>query len=254
MNVYQMLAYESVRTFLSPWVSFALRVRSEGIDNIPDEGPAVLACNHPSDLDQLMLMNEIPREIHFVAGAKGFVIPLVKTFSRMTSTLRSHKGGNGQKAMGMDEAVQMLGEGELIGVFPEGVESDMRPDRTSNISYFRTGFARAALEAGAPIIPVAIIPGEELKVPVVSGTLGRAHFRHGSPIESRLKFILRRSVLLRVGKPIELEEFEGRPLTKPSIDMLSGKVRQVIIKLYNGEQLDRFLTGELPFDIYTDRI
>ena len=52
----------------------------------------------------------------------------------------------------------------------------------------------------------------------------------------------------------DLEGFMDEPLTKNAIDTLSGKLRRVVIKLYNGEDLDRFLTGKLPFDAYTDRV
>jgi 1-acyl-sn-glycerol-3-phosphate acyltransferase len=251
MNVYQMLAYEGVRTFLGPWVAFALRVRSEGTENIPEEGGALLVCNHRSTLDPLILINEVDREIRFLMGAKGSLVPLVRTFSRMAAG--AHIPINRRNSvMGIDEAVRLLEAGELVGVFPEGLESSMRPDRASGVRYFRTGFARVALEAGVPIIPAAMIPGDEIQVPIVGAALRRA--RGGASVEGPLKSMLHSSVLLRIGRPIGLEEFEDKPLTKSSIDMLSGKVRKVIIKLYNGEDLERFATGELPFDVYTDRI
>ncbi len=254
MNVYQMLAYESMRTFFGPWLSLAFRIHSEGAENVPQDGGALLICNHRSILDPLALMTEIERYIHFVAGSHGFVVPMVKTFYNMTGMVRlSLKGGAGS-AKGIDEAVDLLQSGELVGIFPEGIESFMRPDRSSRISYFRTGFARVALEAGTPIIPAAVIPREEVKLPPIPGKLVSTYVQHPAAEEGALRFMLYRKVLVRVGKPIDLSGFAGKQLTKSSIDMLSGKLRRIIIKLYNGEDLDRFLYGKTPFDVYTDRV
>lgn len=254
MNVYQMLAYEGIRTFMGPWLSLAFRIHSEGADNIPDDTGALLICNHRSLIDPLALMTEIDRYIHFVAGSQGFVVPMAKTFYQMTGMMRlSMKGGVGS-AKGIDEAVQLLKDGELVGIFPEGIESFMRPDRSSRISYFRTGFARVALEAGTPIIPAVVIPREEVKLPHIPGRIVDTCVQHPAAEEGPLRFMLYKRALVRVGVPIDLSGFLDQPLTKTAIDTLSGKLRRIVIKLYNGEDLDRFLYGKLPFDVYTDRV
>lgn len=251
MNVYQMIAYEATRTFLGPWLSFGFRIHTEGADNIPEEGGALLICNHRSMLDPLALMTEVDRYIHFIAGAQGFVVPMAKTLYHMTGMVRFSMKGGPKSGRGLDEAVKLLKEGELVGIFPEGIESFTRPDKSNRISYFRTGFARIALEAGVPIIPAAVIPKEEKApaIPVVGSVA-----RHSADREGPLKFMIYRRVLVRIGKPIPLDDFLAEPLTKNAIDTLSGKLRRVVMKLYNGEDLDRFLTGEAPFDVYTDRV
>ena len=254
MNVYQMLAYESMRTFFGPWLTFAFRIRCEGAGNIPKDGGALLICNHRSILDPVALMTEIDRYIHFVAGSHGFVVPMVKTFYHMTGMVRLSLKGGTRTGKGLDEAVQLMKDGEIVGIFPEGIESFMRPDKASKISYFRTGFARMALEAGVPIIPVAVVPTEEIKLPAVPGRILSSYVDHPAAKEGSMKFMLYRKVLVRVGRPIDLTGFLEQPLTKNAINTLSGKLRRIVIKLYNGEDLERFVTGDLPFDIYTDRI
>ncbi len=252
MNVYQMLAYESMRTFFGPWLTFAFRIRSEGAGNVPTEGGALLICNHRSILDPVALMTEIDRYVHFVAGSQGFVVPMFKTFYHMTGMVRLSLKGGTRTGKGLDEAVQLMKDGEIVGIFPEGIESFMRPDKASRISYFRTGFARMALEAGVPIIPAAVVPSEEVKLPAVPGKL--LGVDHPAAREGSMRFMLYRKMTVRVGRPIDLSGFLEEPLTKNAIDTLSGKLRRIVIKLYNGEDLDRFVTGELPFDIYTDRV
>ncbi|MHB8895446.1 MAG: lysophospholipid acyltransferase family protein [Candidatus Geothermincolia bacterium] len=254
MNVYQMLAYESMRTFFGPWLTFAFRIKAEGVQNIPKEGGALLICNHRSVLDPVALMTEIDRYIHFVAGSHGFVVPMVKTFYHMTGMVKLSLKGGTRSGRGLDEAVQLMKDGEIVGIFPEGIESFMRPDKASKISYFRTGFARMALEAGVPIIPVAVVPTEEVKLPAVPARLLRLYVDGSTATEGSVKFMLYRKILVRIGRPIDLTGFLEQPLTKNSIDTLSGKLRRVVIKLYNGEDLERFVKGELPFDIYTDRV
>lgn len=254
MNVYQMLAYESMRTFFGPWLTFAFRIHSEGAQNIPKDGGALLICNHRSVLDPVALMTEVDRYIHFVAGSHGFVVPMVKTIYHMTGMVKlSLKGGN-RSGKGLDEAVQLMKDGEIVGIFPEGIESFMRPDRASKISYFRTGFARMALEAGVPIIPVAVVPTEEVKLPALAAKFANALLDHPAAQDGPVNFMLSKKMVVRVGKPIDLGGFLDEPLTKTAIDTLSGKLRRIVIKLYNGEDLERFLEGSKPFDIYTDRV
>lgn len=253
MNVYQMIAYEGVRTFVGPWLSFAFRVRSEGTENIPPSGGALLICNHRSIIDPLSLMCTVDRYVHFVAGFQGFVVPMVKTLYHMTGMVKLSMKSARHSAKGVDEAVQLMKDGEIVGIFPEGIESFMRPDKSSKISYFRTGFARMALEAQVPIIPAVVIPQEETRMPPASGKLASHHSSRGTR-EGALRFLFYKHVLVRVGRPIDLSGFLDEPMSKSAIDTLSGKLRRVVIKLYHGKDLDRFLTGEKPFDVYTDRV
>lgn len=254
VNVYQMIAYETVRVTFGPFLSFAFRIRSEGAENVPREGGALIICNHRSILDPLALMREVDRYVHFVAGSHGFVVPMVRTFYRMIGMVRLSLKGGDRSSKGIEEAVQLLKDGEIVCIFPEGIESFMRPDRVSKISYFRTGFARIALEAGVPIIPAAVIPGEEVKLPPVPSSLVGSYIEHPAVKEGNIRLMLYRRVLVRIGKPIDLSGFAQEPPTKPAIDTLSGKLRRIVMKLYNGEDMERFFTGEKPFDVYTDRV
>lgn len=251
MNIYQMVAYETLRTLLGPWLELGFRIHAEGCENVPEEGGALLICNHRSILDPFALMTQIERQIHFIAGTQGFIFPMMRTLYHMTGMVRlSMRRGSG--ARGLDKAVQLLKDGELVGIFPEGINSFTRPDRATRISYFRTGFARIALEAGTPVIPAAVIPQEERKIPeVIPGFLSDNLMKSK---EGPFSFFTYKSLLVRVGRPISLEGFKEEKLTKTTIDMLSGKLRRVVMKLYAGQDLDRFMTGAKPFDIYNERV
>lgn len=248
MNVYQMLGYETIRTVLGPWVEFGFRVRSEGTENIPEEGGALLICNHCSIIDPLVLMTQVDRYINFMAGSRGMILPVLRTLYHMTGMvglpLRS-------SARGLDRAISLMKNGELVGISPEGADSFTRLDRATKISHFRTDFVRIALEAGVPVIPAAVIPEEKRKLPDI---LSFSRSPKGFSKKEAESFLNYRSILVRVGKPISLENVREMLLNKATIDMLSGKLRRVIMKLYSGEDLDRFMTGEKSFDICNERV
>jgi len=99
-----------------------------------------------------------------------------------------------------------------------------------------------------------VVPTEEVKLPELSSRVLNRAIDHPAVRGGSMRFILYKRVVVRIGKPIDLSGFLEQPLTKTAIDTLSGKLRRIVIKLYNGEDLERFVEGKLPFDIYTDRV
>ncbi len=121
-----------------------------GEEGIPP-GSAVIAANHPSYLDPLLLSLQVKRPIRFMAWDALFRLPLlgglVRLFGAFPVDLRR---GGGQAAY--DTARELLRAGELVGIFPEGRRSRtgwMEPE-------LRAGAARLSLETGAPLVPATI--------------------------------------------------------------------------------------------------
>lgn len=250
MDIHRMLAYEWVRTFIAPWVAAALGVSSEGKENIPSEGGVLIVSNQRSVWDQMVIMNEIDRFIYFFSGSRGLIAPVFKTMYRMAEVMNPLTSqAKGRKLS--QEVVSLLERGEAVCVFPEGIESLMRPDATEEITYFRTDFAATAIEARVPLVPVAIITAGKFPAFLPTGVTETIS-KGGGKMFSRI--IPHSKVLLRVGKPIDLGAFLERSVSRKDVEIIAGKVRKIIIKLYSGEDLDRFMTGEKPFDIYTDRV
>ena len=120
-----------------------------GCDNLPQKGPYVLAANHQSILDPLVLMAVIPRPITFLAAAYLFKIPLVGRIVRAGGALPVSSGQKGVKSV--REGLSRLRKGGIIGLFPEGgVSFDGR------LKPFLSGWAYFALKTGSPALPVAI--------------------------------------------------------------------------------------------------
>jgi len=250
LDLYRMLAYEWMRTFVAPWVMVALGVTSQGADNVPAKGGVLIVSNQRSVWDQMIIMNEIDRFIYFYSGSRSTISPVFRTIYRMAEIMNP-VGGQTRGSEFTEEVVGILKGGNAVCVFPEGIESLMRPDASEEVTYFRTGFALMAIEAGVPIVPVAIITTGKFPsfLPAnVAKAISTGRARRLSRIVPQSK------VLMRVGKPIDLSGFMDKPLSRKDVEAIAGKVRKIIIKLYSGEDLDRFLTGEKPFDIYTDRI
>lgn len=154
------------------------RVRSEGHEHLPAEGPAVLVANHggllPFDgamgvLDVLLKTDppRLPRAlVDRFAGELPFVNVLFARLGQVTATRRNFRA--------------LLDRGELVWVFPEGIEGIRKPlSQRYRLQSFAPGFAEEALRADVPIVPVAMI-GPDDQAPVLANLDGVAR-RLGLP-------------------------------------------------------------------------
>lgn len=136
----------------------SLRPRVEGLQHVPDSGPVILASNHTSFYDWLVLPLVVRRRrIIFLAkssyftggGLKG---RLRRYFFTACGQVPVDRSGGGAGEAAVRTAVRLLGEGQLLGVFPEGTRS---PD--GRLHRGRTGVVRIAATSGAPVIPCATV-------------------------------------------------------------------------------------------------
>jgi 1-acyl-sn-glycerol-3-phosphate acyltransferase len=139
------------------------RVQAQGLENVPMEGAAVLAANHggaaiPYDaiMLQMAVTNEapLPRRVR-VIGTEIF--NMVPTYSHLY-----RKSGAAYAAK--EDAMWVLENGHLLGVFPEGVQGFQKSGSEAyRLQRFgRGGFVKLAMRSGAPIVPVAILGSEEV--------------------------------------------------------------------------------------------
>jgi 1-acyl-sn-glycerol-3-phosphate acyltransferase len=147
---------------LRPLYKRWFRVEMRGLENVPDDGSALVVGNHSGTLplDALMLslglLDHHPahRHLRLLAADLVFATPFLAPLARKAgSTLACNA-----------DAERMLTSGELVGVFPEGFKGIGKPFRERYVlqRFGRGGFVSAALRTGAPIIPVAIIGAEEI--------------------------------------------------------------------------------------------
>lgn len=157
-----------VRTYrrLKPWIRFLFeeywRVELEGLANIPANGAALLVANHGGLLpfDAVMLRYAI-EEYHMAARSPRFLIEDWFMERPGLSLLLTRLGAMRGSPL---NARRMLDRGELVGLFPEGAKGVVKRfrDRYRVQRFGRGGTIRLALEAGVPIIPVAVVGSEEI--------------------------------------------------------------------------------------------
>lgn len=133
-----------------PIFKILFAVEYHGLDNIPKQGAVILAGNHPSYLDPILVALPVKRTIRYMAWDALFKIPvlgwLIKSLGAFPVDITRGKGESA-----FLEACKVLNEGEALGIFPEGQRSDQGP-----MGELRSGTARLALETGAVIVPITI--------------------------------------------------------------------------------------------------
>jgi 1-acyl-sn-glycerol-3-phosphate acyltransferase len=140
--------------FAAPVASLSFRLRVVGADRVPP-GPAVLAANHVSALDGVLLAIATARGSHrmtrFLVAAEFFARRRFGWALRLYRQIPLHRGA--RDAAALDEAVSTVARGALGGIFPEG---RVNPEPRRGPQRGRTGVARIALAARAPVVPVGI--------------------------------------------------------------------------------------------------
>ncbi len=142
-------------------------IKVTGLENVPLEGPLIIACNHVSLIDPpLMSVTVASRRRPFGIGKKElFEKPLLGWWLRNTGNIRLDRSGDATSAM--RAALDLLGKGGCLAIFPEGTRvkpGEKRPPKA--------GVAFLSARSGAPVVPVRV--------------LGTAEFPLRFPLEVRI--------------------------------------------------------------------
>ena len=150
--------YTLVPEFLVRFVAWLLvstfyRVRTEGVEHIPAEGPALLVCNHVSFVDAVVLMGQSPRPIRFVMDLGIFRIPFLAWFFKAAGAIGIASAKTEPVVFAKANALidAALQDGELVCIFPEGRITD-----TGDLYPFRQGAMRIVERNRVPVVPMAL--------------------------------------------------------------------------------------------------
>lgn len=254
MDANKLLFYETVRMFAGPLISARFRLKVEGRQNIPETGPFLLVSNHRSILDPILLGYAVNnRYVHFGAASWAWEVPVYRELHQWLGAFPITLSGGKDVEKQLSTALNYLDHGEVVGIFPEGGETILEPGKVDKILRFKTGFARIALKARVPVVPATVIGSGERRLPKIPGPVVEK-ISHAPSGELGFSMITYKRAKIRLGVPLDLGDLCDRPVTKPLLELITSKVHDIVVKLYNGEDLDRFLTGEVPFDFAYERI
>ena len=130
------------------------RIRLEGHEHIPESGPVILASNHRSNMDPVLLASAVERPLAFMAKAELFVPPL-GWIMRWIGQFPVRRGGIDREALRRTDAV--LARGSMLGLFPEGTRGD------GNFSAVHPGLAYIVVRQQCPVLPVVIFGTERVR-------------------------------------------------------------------------------------------
>jgi 1-acyl-sn-glycerol-3-phosphate acyltransferase len=198
-------------TVFRPWVV--------GLENVPKTGPVIIVCNHLSFVDSIFLPLMVDRQMAFLAksdyftgrGIKGFVVRLFMTSAGQLPIDRS--GGKASEAS-LNSGLQVLAEGKVLGIYPEGTRS---PD--GRMFRGRTGVARMILEAHVPVIPVAVVDTEMVM-----------------PLGSNFPKVHKVGVV--IGEPLDFSRFRGMESDRFVLRSITDEIIYEMNKLSGQEYVD----------------
>ncbi len=215
------------RLLFRPWV--------EGQEHIPESGPAIFASNHLSFSDSVFLPIVVPRRMTFLAKSdyftgKGIKGRLTAAFFRGIGQLPIDRSGGKAGEAALSSGLRVLRRGQLLGIYPEGTRS---PD--GRLYRGRTGVARIALEAGVPVLPVAMIGTDKAQ-----------------PTGKKVPKIMRIGV--RIGAPLDFSRYEGMEDDRFVLRAVTDEIMYELMRLSGQEYVDMYATSMKDRLIRTARI
>lgn len=178
-----MALYDVTRVLTRGTIATLCRPTVEGLANVPVDGPFIVAPNHLSFFDSVIVQALTPRPVSFFAKAeyftgKGLKGKAMKTFFESVHSIPVERGEQAASVQALKTLLEILGHGDGVGIYPEGTRS-----RDGILYRGRTGVGWLALTTGAPVVPVGIIGTEKLQ-PAGKKTFRPAKFtlRFGKPL------------------------------------------------------------------------
>lgn len=142
--------YRVLHAVIPALLNAMYRPEIEGLERVPREGPVILASNHLSTLDVLIMPSVLDRPVYFIGKSEYFSGPTKYLFRNLGVIPVARSGGDAAEAS-LAKGEEILGRGLQLGIYPEGTRS---PD--GRLYRGKTGPLRLALRTGTPIVPVAM--------------------------------------------------------------------------------------------------
>ena len=143
--------YVTMHTLIAPLYRFFARVKVIGKENIPNDGGAVICCNHIGINDVFVVASVFKRQIHFLSKKEWFSVPILKTLIKALGAVKLDRSGKDVGAL--KNAINVVRDGKLLAIFPQG---HRYPGQDPAATPIKSGAGMIAYHAHADIIPVCI--------------------------------------------------------------------------------------------------
>jgi 1-acyl-sn-glycerol-3-phosphate acyltransferase len=213
------VAYWVLKAILTPVLRLCYRVRIEGRERVPTDGPVILAANHRSFLDSIFLPLVLRRRVTFVAKAEYFDDPKTAWFFRAVGQIPIRREGGSAAEGALAAATEVLEQGGVFGIYPEGTRT-----RDGYLHRGHTGVARLALATGAPIVPVGLVATDECQ-----------------PTDKKLPRLFR-TVWVRFGEPVSIGHYAAREDDRLVLRQITDELMYEIRELSGYEYVDAYMT------------
>ena len=202
------MAYPIGKRILFPIIRFWIK-EINGLGNIPKDQVFIIAANHSSYMDHLVLgyiiIPRLNNKLHFLAKKEHFDNIFQRIWHTYAGAIPVDRKSGGNKALKI--AIKALKQGKIIGIYPEGTRS-----LTGKLQRAKTGVARLALLSRAPVLPVGLV-----------GTFDIL------PKGKRIPKL--RKATMNIGKPIYFDEYYTLPITKRLLRKITTRIMKEIAKL-----------------------
>jgi 1-acyl-sn-glycerol-3-phosphate acyltransferase len=211
--------YWVVKGVLTPVMRISFRIKVEGAQHVPKQGPVILACNHRSFLDSIFLPIVVRRRVTFVAKAEYFDDPKTAWFFRGVGQIPIRREGGAASERALDTAFDVLQSGRVFAIYPEGTRT-----RDGYLHRGHTGVARLALRSHATIIPIGMIGTDDVQ-----------------PVDSKVPRV-GRTVSIRFGEPIDPGRYGAHVDDRLALRELTDEVMYEICELSGYEYVNTYAT------------
>jgi len=207
------------KAVMKPAFRFGWRVRTEGLDNVPRSGGALIAPNHTSVLDSFFIPLTLRRRITYVGKAEYLDDWKTKHLFPAMGMIPIDRSGGDASTAALDAAACVLDSGELFGIYPEGTRS-----RSGKLHKGHTGVARLALRTGCPIVPVGIVGAVDIQPPDA---------KFPRPF---------RELTIRFGEPIDVSRYGDRDNDRLVLRQITDELMFEIRNLSGQDYVDSYAT------------
>lgn len=225
----QITAYHSLRWLLRPFLLRDVVCSTHGINHIPQQGAAILVCNHRSDTDALLMTMALPRYIAWMVADYMRLIPITSQLLTLTGMVTVNTEGR-PTASSIKQSLKRLKDGKILGIFPEGEDYIFANDFSAPLAKLQPGFAHLAYAAQVPVIPAMIVPQSERLEPITIPTAVRPHLAKHHDLTQVTSIVRYLAADIRIGKAITLKSV-ARLDKQEQIGWLQMQTRQAMLNL-----------------------